>query len=290
MDLVIVTGMSGAGKTQAINALEDEGYYCVDNVPPRLLSKFAELPAQSAGKIHKIALVVDVRSMDMFEEFEACMAELNAANYRFKTLFLDCDDATLLTRYKETRRRHPLCGDGRISVDKAISRERRMLEAVKERADFVIDTTHSSATQAKQHIRDLFSRGVGSSMIVSCMSFGFKYGLPTDADLVLDVRCLPNPHYIAELRNLTGLDKPVRDYVLGFRQTRGLLPLLQDLLDYLLPLYVQEGKSQLVIAIGCTGGKHRSVTLVELLATYLRNTGVEVACTHRDIAVKGRAK
>jgi len=288
MDLVIVTGMSGAGKTQAINALEDAGYFCVDNVPPQLLTKFAELPAQSGGKISKIALVVDVRSKDMFAQYFACLQDLTAARFNYKTLFLDCDDKVLLTRYKETRRRHPLLSEEVTSVEKAIDREREMLESVKSHADFVIDSSLYSASQMKARIRDLFSAGLGGSMVVTCTSFGFKFGLPVDADLVFDVRCLPNPFYEKELKDKTGLDKPVRDFVLGFPQASGLIPRLLSLVDYLIPLYIQEGKSQLVVAIGCTGGKHRSVVFAELLAEHLKEQDISVNISHRDIATHAR--
>jgi len=285
MDFVIVTGMSGAGKTQVINALEDVGFYCVDNVPPRLLGKFADLPAQSDGKIAKIALVVDVRSRDMFAEYIACLSELADSKYQFKTLFMDCDDKTLRIRYKETRRRHPLLSDKVTSVDKAITLEREMLESAKARADYVIDTTLSSPTQIKNRIRDMFSANADDSMMVICTSFGFKYGLPGDADLVFDVRCLPNPYYVPELKEKTGLDEPVREYVLSFPQATGLIPKLLDLIDYLLPLYRQEGKSQLVVAIGCTGGKHRSVVFTRILVAHLVQRGAVVSTNHRDIGV-----
>lgn len=283
MDFVIVTGMSGAGKSQAVDALEDLGYYCVDNVPPVLLSKFAELPQQSGGKISRIALVVDVRSRDMFAEYKACLAELKAGGYQFKTLFLDCDNSILLKRYKETRRKHPLMNDMVTTMSMAIREERELLEAPKHSADFIVDTSLISASQLKNRVRELFSDGVSQSMVVSCMSFGFKHGLPVDADLVFDVRCLPNPYYVEGLREKTGLDAEVRSYVLGFEQAAGLIPRLFDLMDYLIPLYVQEGKSQLVVAVGCTGGKHRSVVFAELLAQHLSGKGSAVTVSHRDV-------
>lgn len=283
MDLVIVTGMSGAGKSQAVTALEDIGYYCVDNVPPRLLLKFAELPEQSRGAISKVALVVDVRSRAMFADYAACLEELRASSYRYQTLFLDCDAPTLVRRYKETRRRHPLLSDGMNSVEEAIRLEREMLEGAKAAADFAIDTSQMSAGQLKGRVRELFLEGMRQSMVVSCVSFGFKYGLPNDSDLVFDVRCLPNPFYVAELRDKTGLDKPVREYVLGQQQASGLWERLRALIDYLLPLYIQEGKSQLVVSFGCTGGKHRSVVFAQLLAAHLREQGASVHVNHRDI-------
>lgn len=288
MDFVIVTGMSGAGKSQAIDALEDLGFYCVDNVPPRLLLKFAELPQQSAGKISRIALVVDVRSRDMFTDYRACLGELWAANYRFKTLFLDCNDHTIIKRYKETRRKHPLMDEITTTMEAAIRDERELLESAKAGADFTIDTSLISAAQLKSRVRELFMNGVSQSMVVTCMSFGFKHGLPVDSDLVFDVRCLPNPYYIEDLRDKTGQDAAVREYVLSFEQATGLIPKLLDLLDYLIPLYIQEGKSQLVIAIGCTGGKHRSVVFAELLAKHLSGKGNAVNISHRDIKLANK--
>ncbi len=283
MDLIIVTGMSGAGKSLTINALEDMGYYCVDNVPPRLVAKFAELPMQSDGKIARIALVVDVRSKELFAEYVACLDELEATESQIKTVFLDCDDATLLRRYKETRRRHPLLSSEVTSVEQAICKEREMMSTARERADYRVDSSHLSAAKMRSYIQELFSDGISQSMVVSIYSFGFKYGTPTDADLVFDVRCLPNPFYVEELRELTGLDAPVREYVLQFKQAQGLIPRLLDLLEYLMPLYVQEGKSQLVIAIGCTGGKHRSVVFTQLVASHLRDIGNDVHASHRDM-------
>jgi UPF0042 nucleotide-binding protein len=289
LDLVIVTGMSGAGKTQAINALEDIGYFCVDNVPPRLLGKFSELMAESDGKVPRVALVVDVRSKELFADYIACLRELRAGNVNLITLFLDCDDAALRNRYKETRRRHPLIGDEISSIEDAIRLERSMLGAAKARADYTIDTSLIGATQLRSRVRDLFLGGVRQSMMVQCLSFGFKYGVPVDSDLLFDVRCLPNPFYVEELREKTGLDDAVRDYVLGSLPAQGLLTRLYELVDYLIPLYIQEGKSQLTISIGCTGGKHRSVVFAELMAAHLGagNTGVHV--THRDISLSSRS-
>jgi UPF0042 nucleotide-binding protein len=288
VDFIIVTGMSGAGKTQAIKALEDLGYYCVDNVPPRLLMKFAELPVQSAEAISRIALVVDVRSRDMFAEYHSCVDELRAARYQFKTLFLDCDDETLARRFKETRHRHPLLDGTQTSLGQAIAEEWKLLASARDDADYIIDTSSLSAAQLTDRVRTLFSDGVSSSMVVSCTSFGYKHGLPMDADLVFDVRCLPNPFYIEELREKTGLDAEVRDFVLGSEECEGLLPHLFSLLDYLIPLYEKEGKSQLVIAVGCTGGKHRSVAISELLAERLTSRGSTVKLFHRDIALPNK--
>ena len=283
MELVIVTGMSGAGKSQAINALEDMGYYCVDNIPPRLITKFAELPAQSEDKISRIALVVDVRSHELFSEYSQCLDDLKAQNFPYKTLFLDCDSPTLLNRYKETRRRHPLQDEAASSIEQSITTERMLLAAAKERADFAVDTSRLSAAQLRAKVRDIFLRDIRQSMVVNCSSFGFKHGIPTDCDLLFDVRCLPNPFYVDELREQTGLDSAVRNFVLNTKQAQGLIPKLFDLVDYLIPLYVQEGKSQLVVGIGCTGGHHRSVVFCELLTAHLTEQGVSVTASHRDI-------
>jgi len=287
VELVIVTGMSGAGKSQAINSLEDIGYYCVDNIPPRLVTKFAELPSQPGNQINKIALVVDVRSQELFSEYAHCLDELSGQKFPYKTLFLDCNNSALFNRYKETRRRHPLMEDDSLTLDQAITRERLLLAAAKERADYMVDTSHMSAGDLRARIREMFSRGSGGSMLVVCKSFGFKHGIPSDSDLLFDVRCLPNPFYVDELRASTGLDDPVRDFVLGNRQARGLVPKLFNLVDYLIPLYVQEGKSQLVVSIGCTGGRHRSVAFCELLAGHLMKEGTPAKTLHRDIGIGG---
>jgi len=287
MEMIIVTGMSGAGKSQAINALEDIGYYCVDNIPPRLVTKFAELPIQSGHQINKIALVVDVRSQKLFSEYAQCLDELDEQKFPYKTLFLDCNNNTLFNRYKETRRRHPLMEDGNFTLDQAISRERLLLASAKERADFTVDTSHTSAGDLRARIREMFLHDTQSSMLVICKSFGFKHGIPSDSDLLFDVRCLPNPFYVDEFRALSGMDAPVRDFVLSKHQAEGLVPKLFDLLDYLIPLYVHEGKSQLVVSIGCTGGRHRSVAFCELLTGHLTKRGIPTKALHRDMGTGG---
>ena len=283
MELLIVTGMSGAGKSQVANALEDIGFYCVDNIPPRLITKFAGLPRDSGGRIDKIALVVDMRSRQLFSEYALCLDELVERGSPFKTLFLDCADAQLMARYKETRRRHPLTGEKDPDIGQAIARERLLLAAARERADFVVDTSQMGAGELRARVREMFLEDGKESMAVVCASFGFKHGTPADCDLLFDVRCLPNPFYEGELKELTGLDAPVRDFVLGCKETQGLLPKLLDLIDYLIPLYIREGKSQLVVGIGCTGGKHRSVALCQLLASHLEGKGLQVTVRHRDI-------
>lgn len=280
MELLIVTGMSGAGKSQAVQALEDIGFYCVDNVPPSLLASFADL---SRGQLEHIALVVDVRSHSMFADLEQRISELRAADYRVRILFLDCADHVLAQRYKETRRRHPLAqGNDRTTME-AIAEERIMLEGIRNQADYLIDTTMLAAARLRERVRELFGTETGHAMSISCTSFGFKNGLPRDSDLVFDVRCLENPYYVPELRERTGLEEPVREYVLKFPAAKQLLDKLKDLFDFLLPLYIKEGKSQLVISFGCTGGKHRSVVFAEEIAKHLRAHDVPVTVSHRDI-------
>lgn len=282
MDLLIVTGMSGAGKSEVVDSLEDLGYYCVDNVPPKLIARFAELSGQSDG-VSSIALVVDVRSRAMFADYRTSLDELKLLGYEYKTLFLDCSDEVLMHRYKETRRKHPLLSSTITSTDAAISEERVLVRFAREAADYMVDTSEVSRTQLKGIISDLFSDKNRDSMAISCTSFGFKHGLPPDSDLVFDVRCLPNPFYIPELRDLTGLDEAVRSYVMDSQQAEELVPRLFSLLDYLIPLYIKEGKSRLVIAFGCTGGKHRSVAFAELLAAHLREQGFSPDCYHRHM-------
>ncbi len=286
MKFLIVTGLSGAGKSQAMHALEDLDFFCIDNMPPKLMTKFAELSHQATDDIERVAVAIDVRSKKMFSDLFDSLQELNRKNYDYKILFLDAQDQTIIRRYKETRRRHPLALDGKTTIQEAITKERKLLHTARVRADYVVDTTLLSNAQLKESMRKLFLANQGDSMVVNCMSFGFKFGTPQEADLMFDVRCLPNPFYVDELKSLTGLDEPVRDYVLKFPQSQGLLTHLTGLLDYLMPLYQAEGKSQLVIAIGCTGGKHRSVVFTEQIAAHLREKSMKVVVNHRDIERK----
>ncbi len=285
MELIIVTGMSGAGKSQAIKALEDIGYYCVDNMPPLLIQKFVELCSQSAEDIRRVALVMDVRSGKMFEDLRENVLSLQEGHPHTRVLFLDCADEVLCHRYKETRRQHPLA-DAHGSIEEALERERALLTPIAALADYRVDTTHLSAGQLKAQIADIFTEESAGAMMVQCMSFGFKYGFPAEADLMLDVRCFPNPFYIPELRNKTGLDNEVRDYVLRSTDTRDFLTRLTAMLDHLLPLYAAEGRTHLVIAIGCTGGKHRSVTVATELAAHIEQSGYRATTRHRDIDKK----
>lgn len=282
MELIIVTGMSGAGKSQAVRALEDIGFYCVDNIPPALMRKFVELCSQSNESIRRVALVIDVRSGPMFEDLRKSLVKLGNAGQKYRVLYLDCADETLCRRYKETRRKHPLASS-EVPIEEALATERRLLEPLNARADYRVDTTQLSAAQLKEKIASMFLGDTEDAMTIQCMSFGFKYGFPAEADMMLDVRCFPNPFYVPELKHKTGLDKDVQEYVLTPDETQGFLERLYAMVDYLIPLYTREGKTQLVIAIGCTGGKHRSVTIAETLGEHIRQSGHRAIVSHRDI-------
>lgn len=283
MEFLIVTGMSGAGKSRAVNSLEDIGYYCVDNLPPTLLAQFAQLFSKSREQVQKVALIVDSRGAAGVEDFDNCLRDMQAREISYRIMFLDCEDAVLVRRYKETRRRHPLTDIGDASVSEAIARERRLLEHVKAVSDYLIDTSNLTSAQLKEQIVQMFLEMPEGAMTVQCMSFGFKYGAPNEADIVLDVRCFPNPFYVEEMKHKTGLVQEVQDFVLNCEESREFEKRMFSLVDYMLPLYRNEGKSQLVIAIGCTGGKHRSVTFTERLAAHLKEQDVPVVIHHRDI-------
>lgn len=285
MELIIVTGLSGAGKSKVVNTLEDLGYFCVDNVPPQMLEKFAQLGRTSQGNAQRMAMVVDSRGGEMFADFTGALRRLREEGYPFRLLFLDADDETLLRRYKEGRRRHPLLERSALTIEDAIRQERDLLAQARQEADFVFDTSLTSPAQLRERVVETFLSTPAQGMTVQCISFGFKNGLPMEADLVFDVRCLPNPFYVPELKEHTGLEAPVRDYVMAAPQSRELLQRLFDLVDFLLPLYLQEGKSRLTIAVGCTGGRHRSVAFAQAIGEHLREGGAPVVITHRD---KGR--
>ncbi len=284
MDFLIVTGLSGAGKSRAVDALEDIGFYCVDNMPPQLISKVAEICLAGNSKISRVAVVTDMRGGDMFYGLFEELDEMRDKGLTYKLLFLDASDAELIRRYKETRRRHPLAGVVSGGIAEEIRNERVLLRPARERADYVIDTTHLSANELKQRMNNIFLDSIQNSMLINVMSFGFKYGSPSEADLVFDVRCLPNPFYVDELKNKTGLEAEVRDYVMDSPNSEELLNKLRDLVGFLVPLYQKEGKSQLMIGVGCTGGKHRSVTFAELLYQFLSEQGYNVRVVHRDIS------
>lgn len=283
MDFLIVTGLSGAGKSRAVDALEDIGYFCVDNMPPKLITKFAELAEQSGKKMSKIAIVTDVRGGELFNDFIKELTTLKDSKFNYKILFLECNNEILARRFKETRRKHPLLDNVNPSISKAVVAERKILMSAREIADYIVDTSYLSAIQLKERINSIFLDNIQNSMIINCMSFGFKYGSPAEADLIFDVRCLPNPFYIDDLKNKTGLEQEVKDYVMSWQQAKDLQAKLLDLFDFLIPLYLSEGKSQLTIAMGCTGGKHRSVTFAETMYNHLLEKGNKVAVNHRDI-------
>lgn len=282
MELIIVTGLSGAGKSKVINALEDLGYFCVDNVPPPMLEKFAQLGRSAQGSAQRMAVVVDARGGEMFDDFADSLARLRADGYPFRLLFLDADDETLLRRYKEGRRRHPLLERSALTIEDAIRRERALLYHARQEADYIFDTSLMTPAQLRERVVQTFLSSPAQGMVTHCISFGFKNGLPKESDLVFDVRCLPNPFYVPELRDHTGLEAPVRDYVMAAPQSQELLRRLFELVDFLLPLYLQEGKSQLTIAVGCTGGRHRSVAFAQAIGEHLRTQGQPVVITHRD--------
>ena len=285
MEFVILTGLSGAGKTNALHAMEDIGFYCVDNLPPLLLDTFYDLCENATDtRMKRVAVVADARSGEMFGELSDVLQKAKLDGKRFKTLFLDAKLDTLVIRYKETRRKHPLSGEMVSgSVEEAVELENELMKSVREMADYVIDTTFMTPAQLKERVTTLFTGEIGDSLLVTFMSFGFKYGIPMEADLIFDVRCLPNPFYIPELKPLTGLDEAVVDYVMSFDVSRQFMKKLADFIDFTLPLYKQEGKSEVVIGIGCTGGKHRSVTVARLLNTHLVEQNQKSATHHRDI-------
>lgn len=289
MKLVIVTGMSGAGKTIALKMLEDLGFYCVDNLPISLVDKFAQL-VSGGGDIAQAALGIDIRSGEELNHLDEILRGWKNTGLDFQVLFLDANDATLIKRYKETRRSHPLAGTGRL--DKGIEKERVKLAFLKKDADFIIDTSKLLTRELRQELEKIFLQDREySNMFVTVLSFGFKYGIPEDADLVFDVRFLPNPYYVEELRPLTGEDQVIRDYVMQGGTGQAFLDKLYDMVDFLLPNYIGEGKNQLVIAVGCTGGKHRSVAMANALYGHLAAFGeYGIKIEHRDIDKDNKRK
>ena len=285
MEFVIISGMSGAGKTSALHIMEDIGYYCVDNIPTSLLQTLYKLCKDSSDKAMKrVAVVVDVRGNGDYEVMYDDLENFKKNNEGVSILYIDAKVDSLIVRYKETRRRHPLTErlkDG--SVTDAVKEEQRLLVPVKTLADYSIDTTFMSIKQLRERIISMFLENSSNSIMITFMSFGFKYGIPLESDLIIDVRCLPNPFYIAELKEHTGLEKCIQDYVLDSEETQEFVKRLIDWLDYSLPLYLKEGKSELVVGIGCTGGKHRSVTIAELLDNYFMEKGYKCIVQHRDV-------
>lgn len=287
MRFVVVTGMSGSGKSTALKMLEDTGFYCVDNLPVSLIEKFVDLISMPNSEINKVALGLDARAGQALEEADGVLARLKEKGYDIEILFLEADAKVLVKRYKETRRVHPLAADGR--VEDGIAKERRILEKLKKKEDYVIDTTHLLTRELKEELDRIFIKDEEyNNLIITVMSFGFKHGIPADADLVFDVRFLPNPFYIDELKHQTGNDKPVQEYVMSFPESEIFLDKLTDMLDFLIPNYVKEGKYRLVIGIGCTGGKHRSVTLANALYDRMKDKGkYGIKIYHRDVEGRG---
>lgn len=283
MKLLIVTGMSGSGKSQAIKALEDLGYYCVDNIPPSIIPSFVELSNHGNTELEKIAIVTDIRGGEMFSDISKVLRDFKAKSIDYKILFLDASDDTIVKRYKENRRNHPLCERSDLTISAAVKRERELLSKIRFDADYVVDTSRISVAQLKSRISEMVLGDVSEGMRIKCKSFGFKYGIDAEADLVFDVRCLPNPFYIDELKALTGLDSQVREYVMSFEDSKNYYARLKDLFLTTLPMYANEGKSQLIISFGCTGGQHRSVTFAELFNVFLKESGYHSSVIHRDI-------
>ena len=282
MRLVIVTGMSGAGKSTALKMLEDMGYFCVDNLPVPLIPKFAELLAVPGTEMNKAALGVDIRSGQSFQELANVLKVLDEGGCQYEILYLESSDDVLVKRYKETRRMHPIENTNGLLA--SIRQERKMLSALYEASDYVIDTSHLTAQGLLQELKEIYASGdTKQGLEINVMAFGFKYGMPLDADLVFDVRCFPNPFYIDELKHKTGNDKEVQDYVMSSPKSVTFMEKLEDFMEFMIPLYIEEGKISLTIAIGCTGGKHRSVTMTNKLADYLKSCDYMVNVSYRDM-------
>ncbi|ERI94359.1 hypothetical protein HMPREF1982_00994 [Clostridiales bacterium oral taxon 876 str. F0540] len=283
MRFVIITGLSGAGKTQAIRCLEDLGFFCVDNLPATLIPKFAESCFQTDGKIDKIALVIDIRGGSFFDDLFESLNYLKQEGYMYEILFLDASDEVLVKRFKESRRKHPLAPDGRIL--NGITLERNRLKEVKDRSNNIIDTTKLATRELRDKLTAIYSEEgqIENELMITVLSFGFKYGIPVDSDLVFDVRFLPNPFYIPELKAFSGNDKEVKDYVFGFEETKTFVNKLEDMIEFLIPNYLREGKRQLIISIGCTGGRHRSVSIANEIYERLKANNHKINIDHRDI-------
>ena len=284
MEILIISGLSGSGKSKAASFLEDIGYYIVDNLPAEMMVKFADFCAASSGRYDRVALVYDVRAAEPFDLLIDTLERLKTTGVNCRMLFLEASTPTIINRYKETRRIHPLASQG-LNIEQAVAKEREMMLPVRDHADFIIDSTSFSTAKLRSELLNLFGDQKDRvGLNVNVLSFGFKHGLPIEADLVFDVRFMPNPYYVAELKHQTGLDAPVRDFVLGFQQTHDFLEQLQKMLQFLLPLYKEEGKTVLVIAIGCTGGHHRSVAVAHEVSEFIMKEGYPVTENHRDIS------
>lgn len=283
MRFLIVTGQSGAGKSRTASTLEDLGYYCVDNLPPELITQFAEVCLATTGRYDRVALVSDVRAGQNFDGLLTSLDALDAMGCKYSIVYVEAETEEIIKRYKETRRSHPLSKDG-TPLAVAVVKEKQLLSRVRARANFIIDTTSLSTARLRSELIRLFEDQPERAMVVNVLSFGFKYGIPLDADLVLDVRFLPNPYYIAELKPKSGLTPEVRDFIFAYQQTQDYLQKLKDLLAYTLPLYFEEGKTGLVIAVGCTGGRHRSVAVAKEIGDFVMKRGYPTVVNHRDIA------
>lgn len=284
MEFLIITGLSGGGKSQAADILEDLDYYCVDNMPVALIPKFAELCAATKGRYEKVALVTDVRERNGFQDVFNTFEALKEMNFGYKILFMEAEPQVIIKRYKESRRPHPLAAKVGGSINDAIYKEMEQLRPIRDIADYIVNTSHLTLGQLQNELYTHFSdRATDRAITVNVMSFGFKYGMPLDADLVFDVRFLPNPYYVEDLKHRTGLDADVRDYVFSYEQSNTFMDKLTDLIEYLLPMYIEEGKYSLTIAIGCTGGRHRSVAVASALGGHLMCMGVPVVSINRDI-------
>lgn len=282
MNLLVVTGLSGAGKSMAVNALEDIGFFCIDNIPAGLMPRLIDFALQGENQLSRVAVVLDVRGLRTARDVDKALAALDEKQVDCEILFLDASDEVIQRRYKETRRQHPLTISEGLPIREAIARERQMLTPLRERAKYVIDTSMLTTAQNRERVCSLFLNKGQTGMSLMVVSFGFKYGVPQEADLVFDVRCLPNPFYVPELKNLTGLDQPVVDYVMQAPESQEFLRRIESFLEYALPLYVKEGKSQLMIAVGCTGGKHRSITFARKIGEFCQKLGYAPSVQHRD--------
>lgn len=282
MEFVIVTGMSGAGKSGVMKSLEDIGFFCIDNLPAKLIPTFAQL-LDNTEKYSRVAVATDIRAGFSYDDFSSSVRTLEEFGIDYKIMFIDAKDEVLVRRYKETRRRHPLLSNGNLSIAQVIGKERQILSGVHEKADYLLDTSNLSATQCRVRVIGMFSSNSQNELHIHCMSFGFKHGIPNDADFIFDVRFLPNPYYISELKEHTGLEECVSGYVMQFDESKEYEKKLTDFIDYVIPLCKQEGRTQLIIAIGCTGGHHRSVTFAQLLYNYLQKKDYSASVSHRDI-------
>jgi UPF0042 nucleotide-binding protein len=283
MRFLIVTGQSGAGKSRTASTLEDLGYYCVDNLPSELIEQFARVCLATTGRFERVALVSDVRGGQNFDGLLSSLDALDAMGCKYSIVYVEADTEAIIKRYKETRRSHPLSKDG-TPLEEAVEKEKQLLARVRAKADFIIDTTYLSTSHLRSELIRLFEDEPQRAMVVNILSFGFKYGLPLESDLVFDVRFLPNPYYIAELRPKTGLTPEVHDFVFSYKQTQDYLQKLEDLLAFSLPQYFEEGKTSLVISVGCTGGRHRSVAVAKELGEYVAKRGYPTVVNHRDIS------